>query len=45
MITKELEAMKFNIIDPGLKIQYVPDKEGLDNCYAYGRKIGKVVKE
>jgi flavorubredoxin len=45
MITKELEAMKFNIIDPGLKIQYVPDKEGLDNCYAYGRKIGKAVNE
>jgi len=45
MITKELEAMKFNIIDPGLKIQYVPDKEGLDTCYAYGRKIGKAVNE
>ena len=35
--------MKFNIIDPGLKIQYVPDKQGLENCYAYGRKIGKAV--
>jgi flavorubredoxin len=45
MITKELEAMKFDIIDPGLKIQYVPDKEGLDNCYAYGRKIGKTVNQ
>jgi flavorubredoxin len=45
IITKELESMKFNIIDPGLKIQYVPDKEGLDRCYAYGRKIGKAVNE
>jgi flavorubredoxin len=43
IITNELESMKFNIIDPGLKIQYVPDKKGLENCYAYGRKIGKAV--
>jgi flavorubredoxin len=45
MITQELKSMKFNIIDPGLKIQYVPDKEALDSCYAYGRKIGKAVNE
>jgi flavorubredoxin len=45
MITKELESMKFNIIDPGLKIQYVPDKQGLENCFEYGRKIGKAVNE
>ena len=43
IITKELEAMKFDMIDPGLKIQYVPDKEGLERCYEYGRKIGKAV--
>jgi flavorubredoxin len=45
MITQELESMKFNIIDAGLRIQYVPDKEALDSCYAYGRKIGKTVNE
>jgi flavorubredoxin len=45
IITKELEGMKFNMIDPGLKIQYVPDKEGLEQCYEYGRKIGKAVNE
>jgi flavorubredoxin len=45
MITSELESMKFDIIDPGLKIQYVPDKKGLESCYAYGRKIGKAVNE
>jgi hypothetical protein len=37
--------MNFDMIDPGLKIQYVPDKEGLDHCYEYGRKIGIAVKE
>jgi flavorubredoxin len=43
IIAKELEAMKFDMIEPGLKIQYVPDKEGLEQCYLYGRKIGKAV--
>jgi flavorubredoxin len=45
IITKELEAMKFDMIAPALKIQYVPDKEGLEQCYEYGRKIGKAVNE
>ncbi|MEJ2098323.1 MAG: FprA family A-type flavoprotein, partial [Deltaproteobacteria bacterium] len=45
IINEELESMKFNIIDPGLKIQYIPDKQGLEDCYAYGRKIGKAVNE
>ena len=45
IIAKELEAMKFDMIDPGLKIQYVPDKESLEQCYEYGRKIGKAVIE
>jgi len=43
MINKELEDMKFDIIDPGLRVQYVPDKESLESCYELGRKIGKAV--
>jgi flavorubredoxin len=43
MINKELEAMKFEIVDPGLRVQYVPDKESLESCYELGRKIGKAV--
>jgi len=43
MINKELEAMQIDIIDPGLRIQYVPDKEALESCYELGRKIGKAV--
>ena len=45
MINKELEDMNFEIIDPGLRIQYVPDKEALKTCYELGRKIGKAVME
>jgi len=44
MINEELEAMKFDVIDPGLRIQYVPDKDALEACYELGRKVGKAVK-
>jgi flavorubredoxin len=43
MLNKELEDMKFDVIDPGLRIQYVPDKAALEACYELGRKIGKAV--
>jgi len=43
LVQKELEAMSFELIQPGVKIQYVPDSEGLDACFAYGRKIGRAV--
>ncbi|MBA4368969.1 MAG: MBL fold metallo-hydrolase [Desulfobacterium sp.] len=44
VIKSELEGMKFTMIDPGLKIQYVPDQEGNEACIEFGRKIGKAVK-
>jgi flavorubredoxin len=44
LITQELEAMKFDIIDPGVKIQYVPDQDGKNACLELGRKIGKAIK-
>jgi len=43
-INKEFEAMKFEIIDPGLKLQYVPDQDGIDECLNFGKKIGKAIK-
>jgi len=45
LIQHELENMKFEMIAPGLKIQYVPDPEGIDDCIAFGRRIGKAVKD
>ena len=41
LINKELEAMKFKVINPGMKIQYVPDSEGLEACREFGRKIAQ----
>jgi flavorubredoxin len=45
LINKELEAMKFEVIDPGVKIQYVPDKQDLEACYELGKKIAKALPE
>ncbi len=44
LLQNELEAMKFDIAAPLLKIQYVPDKAGMDQCAAFGRTIGKAIK-
>ncbi|MGE5841819.1 MAG: FprA family A-type flavoprotein [Deltaproteobacteria bacterium] len=40
-ITKELEEMKFKVVDPGVKVQFVPDREGLEACRELARKIAK----
>ena len=45
LITAELEDMQFDIIEPGMKIQYVPDADGLNACYAYGQEIGQAVEK
>ncbi|MGB6009655.1 MAG: FprA family A-type flavoprotein [Desulfobacterales bacterium] len=43
MINSALEDMKFDIIDPGVRLQYVPGKEGLNACFELGKKIGKAI--
>ena len=43
LINKELEEMKFEVIDPGLKIQFVPDAEATEACYELGRKIARAL--
>jgi flavorubredoxin len=42
-IENELQAMKFDIVAPPKKIQYVPDANGLKECYELGKEIGKQV--
>jgi len=39
VITRELEEMKFKMVHPGVKTQYVPDDKDLEACYELGRKI------
>jgi flavorubredoxin len=38
-ITRELEEMKFKVIDPGLRIQYVPEKKGMEACSELAKKV------
>ena len=44
-IKAELESMNFDMIEPGMKIQYKPDAEGLKACHAYGAEIGQAVEK
>ncbi|MDY6863712.1 MAG: flavodoxin domain-containing protein [Thermodesulfobacteriota bacterium] len=44
LINKELEDMKFEIIDSGIKVLYVPDSKSLEPCYQLGRKIGRAME-
>ena len=43
LINNAFEEMKFEVIDPGLKIQYVPNNEGIAACYQLGTKIGHAI--
>jgi flavorubredoxin len=45
LINEELDAMKFDVIDPGIRIQYVPEKKGLAACFELGRKVGRAINE
>lgn len=43
LINSEFEKMKFDIIDPGVRINYVPDEQGMGACYELGKKIAKAL--
>jgi flavorubredoxin len=45
LLNQELDAMKFNLVDPGLKIQYVPDDQGLDACRKLAKKVAQALPE
>jgi len=41
LINQALEEMKFNVLFPGLKVQYVPAKEGINACRDLAEKIAQ----
>jgi flavorubredoxin len=43
LINKELEEMKFNVVDRGLRIQYVPDEKGVEACHELGKAIAQAL--
>jgi flavorubredoxin len=44
LINQELQAMKMDLVDEGLKIQFVPDAEGLTPAFQLGQRIGQALK-
>ncbi len=44
-ITLALEGMNIEVVDPGVKVKYVPDHEGLRPCVELGKKIGAAINE
>jgi flavorubredoxin len=42
-VADALTAMKFNLMDPSIKYQFVPGPEGLEACHRFGRDIGEAV--
>ncbi len=45
LIKNELDAMNFKVVEPGLRVQYVPDGEALEACYELGRKVAEQLPE
>jgi flavorubredoxin len=45
LVNQELEAMKMDLVDGGLKIQFAPDDQGLKAAYELGQKIGQTLKK
>jgi flavorubredoxin len=43
LIEGELAEMKIELVQPGLRTQFVPEKPILDACHQFGRKIGQTV--
>jgi flavorubredoxin len=45
ILNKEFEEMKLEIIDPGVKVQYVPDEADLGKCFDLGVKLARTLKD
>jgi flavorubredoxin len=43
LIKTEMESMCIEIIDPGVKVQYVPDDQSMEACIELGKKMGKAI--
>jgi len=45
LVTQELEQMGFNIVDPGVRVQYRPDDEALNACRDLAQKIAAALPD
>lgn len=45
LLNKELEAMKLELVDPGMAVKYKPSPEEMEECYNFGRDFAVKVRE
>ena len=45
ILNGELEKMKFNVVDPGVRIQFVPDDNSLSACRELAGKVAEALPE
>lgn len=45
LLSAELKTMQLDVIDPGVRLQYVPDEEGLEACRNLAEKIARALPE
>ncbi|RLA95231.1 MAG: FprA family A-type flavoprotein [Deltaproteobacteria bacterium] len=45
LMEAELQAMKVEVLEGGLRVQFVPTGEYLERCEEFGKRVGKVLKE
>ena len=45
LLNSQLEEVGFDVIDPGIRIQYVPDEKSLSACYELGKKIADALPD
>ena len=45
ILNKDFAEMKLDIIDEGIRVQYVPDEDDLNRCFDLGVKVAKALKE
>ncbi|MDY6971561.1 MAG: flavodoxin domain-containing protein [Thermodesulfobacteriota bacterium] len=43
LIGRALKEMKFDVIDRGVSVQFVPDAEGIKNCNELGKKVARAM--
>lgn len=44
LLKETMEEMQFELVDPGLRVNYVPTEDDIERCVELGKKIGEAVK-
>jgi flavorubredoxin len=44
LLNESMTEMKFDLVDEGIKVKYVPDANALATCTELGRKVGQALK-